>query len=314
MTARRTKEAPLAPRLSLRWRISLAAVVLIALVFGVPSASASPLGKVADTVGSVVPSVTETSTPSLPSATPPQIPAPSVPEAPVDVPTVPQAPAETSPAPQAPTVKAPATRSPPNPVPVPSGGSTRPSDSGVDLPAVGEMANGKESAGTATGASAVGAQHPAASARNGVGNGSGSQGAATRPATEADHVESAQVAPLRRLLAYVWPAVALGPAWKLLATLQMRWGVATLLGISDISDLPRLLSGLTRASGTGGVAGVSEHSASSNPSPADSIDTWVLDSSEISILVFLIACAVLVALLIFTARRELSSSMSRWPF
>jgi hypothetical protein len=323
MIVRRTKEATLAPRLSLRWGVSLAGAVLIALVFGVSSAPASPLGKVVESVESVVPPVAAPSTPSLPSApsaTPPQAPVPSVPKAPVDVPTVPQAPVDTSPAPQVPPVKAPGgtrkapggTRTPPLSLPLPSGGSTKPSDPGIDLASVDEKADGiTQSAGTPTGASAAGARQTATSARNGVGNDPSRPGA-TRPGIEAGHVESAKIAPLRRLLAYVWPAIALGSAGELLATLQTRWGVAALLAMSDISAVPRLLSGLTRASGTGGVAGVSEHSGTSNPSPANYIDTWVLDNSGISILVFLISCAALVALLAFTVRRELRSSVTRW--
>ncbi len=310
MTARRTQEATLAPRLSLRCGISLAGAALIALVFGVPPAPATLLGTAAGAVGS---SVTGTSAPSLPSATPPQTPLPTVPQAPVKVPTVPQAPVETSPAPQAPPVKAPgATQNPPHLVPAPPDSSTKHSDPGVDLPPVNEIANGtKESAGTATGASPAGAQQTAASARNGVGSGSDSHGA-THPGLEAGRVESAKAAPWRRLLAYVWPAIALGPAWELLATLQTQWEAATLLAISDISDVPRLLSGLMGDTGAGGVAGVSGHSTS-NPSPAKSTDNWIPDGSEISGLVFLVSCAALVALLVFTVRRELRSSMSRWP-
>jgi hypothetical protein len=302
MTVRRTKEATLIPKLSSRCGISLAGAVLLASVFGVHSAPATPLEKAAGAVESVVPPVTPAAPPSLPSAAPTQTTVPTAPQAPVKVPTVSQAPVETSPAPRAPSVKVPgATQNSPHLVPTPSRGAPKPSDPGVDLPSVSEIASGtRESAGTATSASAAGAQQTAASARNGV-KGPGSHGA-THPGIEAGSVESAKVASLRRLLAYVWPAVALGPAWQLLATLQARWGAAASLAISDA---PRLLSGLTRITGAGGVAGISEHSATSNPLPADPTDTWVPDGSEISLFVFIVSCAALLALLVFTIRREL---------
>jgi hypothetical protein len=307
MPIRRNEEATLAPKLALRCGISLAGAVLIASVFGVPSASITSPGKAAGAVGSVVPPVAGISAPSLPSAAPTQTPIPTEPQAPVEVPTVPQAPVETSAAPQASPVEVPGTTQKSlHLAPVPSGDLTKPASPGVDLPSVNEIANGtKESAGPASAASTAGAQQTAASARNGVGKGSGSHRAA-HPGVEPGSVESAKVAPLPRLLAYVWPAIALGPAWNLLATLQARWEAVTSLAISDV---PRLLSGLTGATGAGGVAGISEHSATPNPSPADSpgTDVWVPDGSAISHFVFIVLCAALIALLVFTVRRELRS-------
>jgi hypothetical protein len=306
MTARWIKESRLAAKLSFRCRVSLAGAVLIAVAI----LFAIPVGTAAGAVGSVVPTVTETSAPSLPSATSPQIPVPAAPQVPVKVPTVPQVPAEASPAPQAPSVKVPkTTQSSPHLAPAPPGGSTKPSGPGVDLPSVNEIASHtKGSAGTATGAPAVGVQQTAAAARNGVDSGSGSH--STRgPGIEAGSVESAKVAPLQRLLAYVWPAIALGPAWNLLMTLQPPWEAVTSL---EISDVPRLLAELAKAIGAGGVAGISEHSATSNLSPADSTGIWVPDGGEISLFLFIVLCAALVALVVFTVRRELRS-MHRWP-
>lgn len=306
MAVRRIKEA--APKLSLRNGISMAAV-LIASVFGVPLASATPPTEAAGAVGSVLPPVPETSAPSLPSAAPPQAPVPAAPQAPVEVPAVPQAPVKTSPAPQTPAPRIPSveasetTPNPRRPALVPSRGSTGPSGPGVDRP----------SAGTATSDSTGGAQQTIASARNRAGKGRDSHGA-TRPGVEAGSVESAKVASLRRLFAYVWPALALGPGWRLLATLQTGWKAATPLAMFDV---PPLLSGLTAGvTGAGGVAGISEHSVTPSPSPSDSTGAWVPDGSEIPLFVFIISCiscAVLIALLAFTVSRELRS-MHRWPF
>lgn len=310
MPVRRTNEATTLIPQSFRYGISLASIVLIASVFGAPSASAGLPGKAAGAAGSVVPPVTGTpAPPSLPNAVPPHASAPAAPKAPVEVPTLPPAPAKPSPAPQTPPVKAPKTTPiSPHPVPAPSGGSTKPSGHGVDLPPVGEMAGTRESAGPATSPTAGGRQ-TVASARAGAGRDSSSH-RATPPGIEAGSLESAKVAPLRRLLAYVWPAIPLGPAWRLLATLQAGWEATASFAISDV---PWLLSGLTGVAGAGGVAGISEHSATSNPSPGDSTGggPWVLDGGEISLLAFLVSCAALIALLLFTVRRELRAMYRR---
>lgn len=307
MVLRRTKVAAFASKSSLRCGLSLAGAVLIASAFAV-SASATPLGQAVGGVGALVPPVAGTSASSLPSVMPPQTPVPTpTPQAPVGIPTAPQAPVEISPAPQAPPVKLPTVKEPgtnsSHLVPAPSSGSGSVSSPGVDLPSADEITSGtKESAGTATSTSAAGVRQTAASARDGVGEGSRSHDA-TRPGTGAGSVESARAAPLPRLLAYVWPAIALGPARTLFAELQARWEAATSL---QAVDLIRLLSGITGVTDSGGVAGLSD-SASSNPSPADSTGTWATDGGAISLLVLIISCAALMALLVFAVRRELRS-------
>jgi hypothetical protein len=124
------------------------------------------------------------------------------------------------------------------------------------------------------------------------------------------------VAPLPRLLAYVWPAVALGPAGDLLASLQARFEAVALLPLS-VSDVSRVLAGLSEAAGEAGLAGaaeVADRAAVSSPPPADSKGIWVPDGAEISLLVLIASCAALMALLAFTIRRELHSRMHRRPF
>lgn len=296
MTFRRTEEAGFASKLSLRCGISLAGAVLITTTFGVPSASAALLEEATSAVKSVVPPATGTPAPSLPSA------APTTSQ--TSVPT----------APQVPTVKVPVTTPTSSHLaPAPSGGSTRVSSPGVDLPSVDKItSDAKELAGTATSTSTEGARQATASARAGAGKGSTGPGdpGATRPGIGARSVESAKAAPLRRLLAYVWPAIALGSAGKLLATLQAGWEAVTSLSVPDAA---RFLSGLTGITGVSGVGGLSRRSAISNPSPADSTDIPLPgDGGAISLLIFIISSAALMGLLAFSVRRELGS-MYRWP-
>jgi hypothetical protein len=309
MTFRRAKEVGFASKLSLRCGISLAGAVLIATVFGVPSASATLLGEAAGAARSVVPPAAGTSAPLLPSAAPPQTPVPTAPQVPIKVPTAPQAPPVKVPA-----VKGPETTpAPSHLVPAPSDGSANASSPGVDLSSVDRIASGaKKTAGTATSTSMEGVQQAGASARSGAGKGgSTSPGGPgeTRPGIGARSVESAKVAPLRRLLAYVWPAIALGPAGKLLAALQARWEAATSLSVPNAT---RLLSGLTGITGVGGAAGLSKRSAISSPSPADSTDISLPGGGGMSLVIFIVSSAALMGWLIFSVRRELGS-MYRWP-
>jgi hypothetical protein len=283
VSVRWAQETAFAAKPSLRWAISLAGAVLIASILGVPSASAAPLEKAADAVGPVVPPLTAISPPSLPSRTPPQLPA-SAAEAPVKAPAAPRVPPVT-----APTGEVRAT--------TPNSSASGP---GVDPSSIDEIASGAfGSAGTSTEEA-----QQAASARSGGGRGSGRHGVPPS-GIEAGSIESATLAPPRLLLAYVWPAIALGSAGELLGALQARWEAATSLPVSDV---PRLLPGLT---GAAHVAGLSARSTP-NPSSADSRDIRIPSGGAISLLVLIVAGAALMALLVFTLRREFRS-MHRWP-
>lgn len=147
-------------------------------------------------------------------------------------------------------------------------------------------------------------------------NGGGSGSYAGAASGEAASLQSAAVVPLRRFIAYVWPAIALGPAGELLASLQARFAAATLLPLSE-SGVSQLLGGLSAAvesAGVGSAAELSNRSAVSDPPPADSKGFWVPDGAEISLLVLIAACAALMGLLGFAIRRELQSAMHRRPF
>jgi hypothetical protein len=165
----------------------------------------------------------------------------------------------------------------------------------------------KGSAGTATRNSTARVQQGTDAAQSGVGGGSQSRGAA-RPGI-AGSLESTKVASLRQFLAYVWPAIALGPAGKLWAMLQVRWEAVS---PRQLSGIPRLLSRLARITGAGGVAGLSKDSGITNPAPDDSTGIRVPEGSAISLIVLLVSCAALMALLVFTVTRELRSNY-RWP-
>ncbi len=352
MVVSRSEEAALSRQDAPRGAVLVVAAVLIALVFAPSFASALPLKEAAGSVKSVVPPVPKPHVPSPPAGPPPKAPAataprppvhvPAAPQPPAKVPAVPQAPAKapskphvpagkapsapaTPPtkvpsAPHAPAAKAPGTTpKSPHVVPAPSGGSSKTSSPGINSPSAKEITNGTRGpAGVATSAVEAGAQETSASAPSGVDGGSGSH-SVTSLGSGAGSLQTATIAPLPRLLAYVWPAIALGPAGNLLAALQARFDAALPLPVS-VSDVSRLLSGLGGPNGVVGAAGTSSNVGlssnsviSSSPSP-NPRGTWVPDGATISLFVLIAACAALMALLAFAIRHELHSPMHRRPF
>lgn len=296
----------------MRCRISLVGTVLAVSILAAPATSP---GKALDAPGAVVSAVTGIPAQSLPSVSlpspPPAVPVP--PQAPVEVPPPPQLPAVKAPAPavpQIPAVKVP-TPSVPGTTPSSSHSVPTPSTSSAEVGASGGSSSVGEDAtatkGFSGGSAEAAPQTPAPSPGRG-GEGWGSRDT-RRTGTEGVSVDPARAAPLRVFFAYVWPAIALGPAGQLLGALQAQWERVTQLSVADVS---RLLVGLTGVAGESGVAGVSERSAGSDPSPADARTLPVPSGGEISLLVFIIACAALAALLVFTLRREFRS-MHRWP-
>jgi hypothetical protein len=240
--------------------------------------------------------VIDVPTPSLPSSVPPPPSVTTVPQEQVKVPTVPYVPAV-----KAPVASVPGTA--PNPTPpvsVPSDDSAKASSPGVDLPAAREMASGaKGSAGIPTQEA-----HQTTILDRSGGEGAGRHGVSPS-GSRADSLESAKAAP--RLLAYVWPAITL-PAAELLRALQPQWEAATSLPVPGVPDL---LSGLARVIGADRAAATPERPAALNPTPVDSRDTRLPSGEAISFLVFLGPCLALVALLVFTLRREFRA-MHRW--
>jgi hypothetical protein len=246
---------------SLRCRIPAVGVVLIALVFGVSLASAAPLEEAADTARSVVPPVTETSAPSLPSAPP----APAIPPAPVATPTAPPVPANQAPA-KVPTRVTPASLPSSHLEPTPSGSATHVSGPVADSPPIGRTTSAANaSAGRLTSPSSEGAQQVAVPARNDAGAGSDSRsGASPRAPTSGVGVARSVEAALPRWFAYVWPAIALGQTRQVFAALLARREHATSRPVSDVARSLFQLRGIT---GNDDVSTISEQSATPNSPP-----------------------------------------------
>lgn len=314
MVVERSTDAAFSLRCFLCQAISLVAAVLFALACGVPFASAGGVKEVVGSAGSATPSVPET-------APPPQVTLPTAAPAPVKIPPPPPAtPAKVPPAHQDSAVKSPGTTpSPSHGSPAPTGDSASGSGPRVGLPTVdGLTGDATEGVGSVAGGARRGPHSTPASAGSGVDRDSGGRGAA-RTGREAGSLRSARVAPLRRLLAYVWPAIALSPAGKLLASLRARWDAAISPRASR-ADASRPLSGLSGpnvpvgAAGTGSLTGLSDRSALSNPSSSGSRGIAVTVGPAISLGVLILFFTALLALLGFTIRRELHSSTYRWPY
>ena len=290
---------------SLRYGLSVLGVVLIASVTGVSLASATPLGEAAGGAGSVVEPITATSPPSLPSA-PPQVP--------VAVPAVPQTPVDQGP------VKAPTPATPtPSPsshlAPTPSGGVTEVSSPDADPPSIGATTGAAKEAGGVMGTPTEASQRAAAPVRNSAGGGSDSPNSGARATTlEVGVARSIEAAALPRWFAHVWPAIALGRAGEVLATLLARWEVATSLPISDATQLLVRLVGATESNIDAPTP--SGRSAALNGSPAAPSIAPVPASGGMSLFLTMITSLLTLMALIALARLVVGEeffSFLRWP-
>jgi hypothetical protein len=313
--AGRTEHMGWARKALLMWGSLLAGVLLAASVSAAPAMSAVGVTGPTGPLGSVVP----------PKA--PKVSAPAVPEVPVKVPTLPPGQGKAPKAPKVPAapqtspagtaaVHAPA-RPPSSPqgAPVPSGRPGGTPDPGVDLPsapAVTGVETGSVGTSTSPGTSTVGAQSPDATARGRADGGSGERAAAP-PGVKAGSIASAKAAPLRSLVAYVWPAIALGPGvGKLLTTLEAQWQAVASLPAAGATRLLLRLARAVRVSGAADVPG--QGPAALNPPRGDPQGLRIPAGSEVSsfVLIPIVLCAMAMALLVVTLRRELRS-MHRWP-
>lgn len=261
-------------------------VVLVVLSLGASYASATTLREAADAAVSLAPSLNEAPVPALPNVPPPAIPpapiAAPVPP-PVKVPTVPSSP---SPSPSRQTE------------PTQVGGEVVHSGAGAGLSSVGEVTSGGKQAGEGvTSTSAEAARQGASSVRNEPDPSSDRQsghdpGATTNSEAGAGSVETAEAAPLRRWLAYVWPAVALGPVARVLAILLPSWR-----GMTSPPPLAvaRLLSAVTGVSSASGPFVLSAQAASSDASRPDPLGVFLPDGGGMSL--FASIAAVLAALI-----------------
>jgi hypothetical protein len=276
----------------------VSAVALLFLSIALP-ASADLLREPVRTVTSALPNPA-----SLPNAVPEP---PPIPSPPVQVKTAP-APSVDLPSVKPPAVpKAPAPAAPKPPVELHAPDTPTEATSAASKSADGVIDSAPSSAGAVTGASArsdrdVDAAGHATASRAGVPGG-------VSPSTRPRSVGPTRQAPLRHWLAHVWPAVALGPFEDLLPALAAGFEDAASPGILAA---PRLLSQLAADIGAGGVAGLDERSVVARSQPADPPQVSLPVGGEISLLVLLLASAILTALLVFAVRQELGP-MHRWP-
>jgi hypothetical protein len=286
------------------WAVSLLAAA--AVLIGTENRAVA--ATLPDKLGSVVEDVRQIVRP--PDEVPlPPLPAP--PQPPVEVPRLPVEPpsAGTLPAGKAPAAK-------PEPVPAapePSGNANRASGRGGDAAAVAPPAGRAEevSGAVAPTEGASGATRPSSSGRDDEG-GLPPERRAPGRGLEQGSIEPARVAPLPRLLAYVWPAIALGPAAEALAELEGPWRESMPL---SLPALPRALASLVGPiDEAAGVAGLAERSPTSSPPPDGSPALPFPNGDRASLLVLIVSGMALLALVLYAVRRELRAMHTRrWP-
>jgi hypothetical protein len=134
----------------------------------------------------------------------------------------------------------------------------------------------------------------------------GTGATARSPGGKVHSVEPHEAAPLRRLVAHVWPAIALGPFGELLAALRAGQEGAT---GPPKPDAPRSPLGLAANTVAAGSAGHSDHSAIADASPTALRGIPLPGGGEIPLIVLLISAAALMALLVVTVRREMGPNL-----
>jgi hypothetical protein len=271
----------------------------------VPTASAGLVEEAADTVGSTLKSVQAGvgAVPTQPSTNPP---ANAVNPPPAPIPPTPKPPVATPNPPPLPAVKLPSREPSPSPSRAGTGSAEVPSVDGVAGAAQGAADSvtrvGNEAAGRAATTSERSADGPATAPQHRVDQGAGeaivrrSRTASSPPVA----VRAAEVAALQRWLARVWPAIALGGGGAggvgvvgAIAGGLFRPALAAIAGMLLASSPIPLASGDSTLGGEHGVAGASR-----------SAPALVPDAGDGGGIVYLIAIAGLLGLLVFTVWRE----------
>jgi hypothetical protein len=179
----------------------------------------------------------------------------------------------------------------------------------------GRVEGGRDSAGTATSSSTEAMQPQAAPVRKSLGAGSdrssGRPPGVGTPGDDAPSVREAVAAPLRRWIARVWPAIALGPIGEALA----RQLASLEKAVSDpMSALARSLSLLPGNPGVGDILGASARSPEPNASRSAPFSSFTPHGEGMSLLATMItvlaALVGVVALARLTVGEDLFSS--RW--
>jgi hypothetical protein len=275
------------------------AVALIIVFLAAPPASANLLGEAASTVDTVTSSLPKVTVPSDP---PVSVPAPTPPPVQIQVPTPPKVSVPKLPPP--PPVKPPSVNSPSAAAPTSSqsGGGV----AGGAKEVVDSVANDPTEAGAEAGA-LPGALDKGSDASGLASPGHG-EAHATSPATRARPIDSRREAPVRRWIAYVWPAVALGPVGDLVAGLRATLGSATLPRISAPNFLG-LVSGLTAST----VTSDPRHSSAPDSSLANTPAISLPGGEDFPLLRLLVSFLAFIGLLAVAMRLELGASYRWWP-
>jgi hypothetical protein len=293
-------------------RTALAAgAFLIASVLSAPLAAATPIGKAVGNPAAAVPSLpaSPSATPSLPSAAPPATP----PAPPVATPATPKAPANLPPkATPAPSPSPTSPRGTATPSPPPTGSGV---DVPADVPAVERRARGTAKAVGSVPSAAKETLEGAAPSRIAGGRApilqNGQDAGASEAAPRAiggsstpPSIRAAEVAPLRRWLARIWPAIPLGGG------AGSGWAARLIAGdlfrppAAAIARLLSLVPPITRAPGDSPFAG---HPGAANAPQPDLPNP--LAGTDGTKIVYLAVLAVLLALLAFTIWREFRSAL-----
>jgi hypothetical protein len=283
-----------------RWRAWLTGALMLPILFAsAPSASANLLKEAASTVDTITSSLPK----AVPSSDPPvSVPLPTPPPVQIQVPTPPKV---TVPNPSPPPAVRPPSASSPS-----AGAPTSSQPSGDVAGGVREVVDSVASEPTEVGAEA--GALPGA-----IGKGSGDSSTAspgrggalaTSPVAGARQIESLREAPVRRWIAYVWPAVALGPVGDLITGLQAALAGAALPRIST-PPIPGLVSGLT----AGVVTSDPSPSAASDLSPADAPAISLPGAEDFPLLRLLVSVLAFMGLLGVAVRLELGSPYRWWP-
>jgi hypothetical protein len=284
------------PRDSLRVAVA-AAVALIMTVF--PASASAGLGReAAETAASTLKSVEETAKAALPKALPPSPPAPVAQPAPP-----PRAPAESASTPRqggSGSADRPAAAPPAQGIAGVARGAIG-SVAGAGSEVAAEVATPRRDDGSAL--VAPSGRDPAADARRATIRGNGNHVGA--PIS----VRVAEVAALRRWLARVWPAIALGADGSVGARVVgavagdlLQPAIAALTRLPLESPLaPSLSSVDSPLGGSSGPVTASEPSTASVPAPGEGGN-----------LLYLLPIAGLLALLAFTVWREFDAALRPW--
>lgn len=265
LTSRRHQRSSIASRYSLRGSIAIGVALLVS-IFGASPASASPLREVADAAGSLVTTVTGAPGPSLPNGQPP-----AIPPAPIADPATPPAAAKVPPAkvPISPPVPSPSHQ----PTPSPAGAESEAAGAAAGVPSADRGASDeKQLSSSITSTSTQAPRQGGASDRNGLGASLDRERGHDPDKTAASgtrerSVGAAEAAPLRRWLAYVWPAVSLGPAARALAVLLPDLVGASAPPMPDPARLFTQVLGVAASSGGSALSEPASTPHSSQPAP-----------------------------------------------